>query len=86
MPKTQWENVAREKWAHLRDGAKERKISMEALFELANWESQDPDVPDGDCYKDFETVKLCGTGRFPSTFLASASRPEASGCNPRRPG
>lgn len=42
---------------------------MEDLFELANWKSQDPDVPDGDWYKDFGTFKLCGTGRFPSTFL-----------------
>ena len=31
----------------------------------------DPDVPDGDWYKDFGTFKLCGTGRFPSTFLMS---------------
>jgi hypothetical protein len=44
---------------------------MEDLFELANWKSQDPDVPDGDWYKDFGTFKLCGTGQFPSTFLMS---------------
>jgi len=71
MPKIQWENLPREKWAHLRDRAKERKVSMEDLFELGNWKSQDPDVPDGDWYKDFGTFKLCGTGRFPSTFLMS---------------
>ena len=41
----------------------------EDLFELAEWKMQDPDVPDGDGYKDFETFKLCGTGKFPSTFL-----------------
>jgi hypothetical protein len=35
MPKIQWENLPREKWAHLRDRAKERKVSMEDLFELA---------------------------------------------------
>jgi len=29
----------------------------------------DPDVPEGDWYKDFGTFKLCGTGRYPSTFL-----------------
>ena len=44
---------------------------MEDLFELANWKSQDPDASDGDWYKDFGTFKLCGTGRFPSTFLMS---------------
>jgi hypothetical protein len=27
------------------------------LFELAEWKSQDPDVPDGDWYKDFRNVQ-----------------------------
>ncbi len=49
MPKIQWgENLPREKWAHLRDRAKERQVSMEDLFEVANWKSQDPDVPEDD--------------------------------------
>ena len=52
MPKIQWERLPREKWAHLRDRAKERKISQEDLFELAEWKAQDPEVPDGDWYKD----------------------------------
>ena len=48
MPKIQWENLPREKWAHLRERAKEREISMDDLFELAEWKLRDPDVPDGD--------------------------------------
>jgi hypothetical protein len=70
MPKIQWERLPREKWAHLRDRAKDRQISEKDLFELASWKSQDPDVPDGEWYKDFGTFKLCGSGRYPSTFLA----------------
>ena len=58
-----------QKWAHLRDRAKERRISQEDPLELAEWKAQDPDVPDGDWYKDFGTFKLCGKGRYPSTFL-----------------
>ena len=58
-----------EKWAHLRDCARERRVSEDDLFELAEWKAQDPDVPDGDWYKDFGTFKLCGTGKFPNTFL-----------------
>jgi hypothetical protein len=69
MPKIQWERLPREKWAHLRDRARERRVSQDDLFELAEWKAQDPDVPDGDWYKDFGTFKLCGTGKFPSTFL-----------------
>ena len=69
MPKIQWEGLPREKWAHLRDRARERKISQDDLFELAEWKALDPDVPEGDWFKDFGTFKLCGTGRRPSTFL-----------------
>ena len=69
MPKIQWGHLPRDKWAHLRDRAKERQISQEDLFALAEWKVEDPDVPDGDWYKDFGTFKLCGNGRFPSTFL-----------------
>ena len=71
MPKIQWERLPREKWAHSRERAKERQVSEEDLFELAAWKSQDPDVPDGDWFKDFGTFKLCGKGKFPSTFLTA---------------
>jgi hypothetical protein len=69
MPKIQWEQLPREKWSHLRERAKERKISAAELFALAEWKAEDPDVPEGDWYKDFGSFKLCGTGKFPSTFL-----------------
>jgi hypothetical protein len=68
MPKIQWERLPREEWAHLRDRAKERKISEEDLFELAEWKAQDPDVPDGDWYREFGSFKLCGKGKYPSTL------------------
>ena len=58
-----------QKWAHLRDRAKERRVSHADLLELARWKAQDPDVPDGEWYKDFGTFKLCGNGKLPSTFL-----------------
>jgi hypothetical protein len=69
VPKIQWERLPREKWVHLRDRARERRVSPEDLLELAEWKAEDPDVPDGNWYKDFGTFKLCGTGKFPSTFL-----------------
>ena len=43
--------AVREKWADLRDRAKEQQISEEDLFALAEWNRQDPDVPDGEWYK-----------------------------------
>ena len=59
MPQIQWERLPRAKWAHLRDRAKERQVSLD----------DHPEVPDGDWYKDFGTFKLCGAGRYASTFL-----------------
>lgn len=48
-------------------------ISEEDLFALAEWKAQDPDVPDGEWYKDFGTFKLCGKGKLPSTFSLQPS-------------
>jgi hypothetical protein len=69
MPKLQWERLPRDQWVHLRDRAKERKVSREDLLALADWKAQDPDVPEGEWYKDFGSFKLCGREKFPSTFL-----------------
>ena len=73
MPRIQWERLPKEKWQHLRDRAKERKISEADLFALAEWKVEDPDVPDGDWYKDFGTFKLCGTGKFPNCGLPGSA-------------
>ena len=62
----------------LRDRAKERRISEQDLFDLAEWKAMDPDVPEGDWYKDFGTFKLCGTGRYPSTFLLAGQAARGS--------
>jgi hypothetical protein len=68
MPLIQWESCPGEVGPPSRS-RKRAKISESDLFALAEWKAQNPDVPDGDWYKDFGTFKLCGTGRYPSTFL-----------------
>jgi hypothetical protein len=40
-----------------------------AIADKVERKAQEPDVPDGDWYKDFGTFQLCGSGRYPSTFL-----------------
>jgi hypothetical protein len=54
-------------------------VSEKDLFELAEWKRQDPDVPDGDWYKDFGTFKLCDTGKYPSSSSWPASQRGESG-------
>jgi len=66
MPNIQWEHLPPEKWAHLRDRAKQRMISMDDLFKLAEWKTLDPEVPDG------LGIKISAPSRFagPASFRA----------------
>ena len=69
MPKIEWRDLPTKLREHLFDRAKERGITAEDLFALAEWREHSPDVPEGPWYKDFGSFKLCGEGRFPKTFL-----------------
>jgi hypothetical protein len=42
---------------------------VEDLYQLKLWRESDPEVPEGEWYKDFATFKICGAGKFPKTFL-----------------
>jgi len=81
MPKIQWERLPREKWAHLRDRAKERMISEEDLFELSQWKALDPDVPDGDWVKDFGRSSCAAQADIQVRFYLPDNLREASGCD-----
>ena len=81
MPKIQWEPLPREKWAHLRERAKERHISEVDLFELAEWKAQDPDVPDGDWFKDFGRSSCVAPADFQLHFCWPDTPRAANGCN-----
>jgi hypothetical protein len=80
MPRIRWDALPRQVKAHLRDRAKQRQVSEADLFALSEWIAQDPEVPDGEWYKDFETFKLCGKGDSPSTFRRPGRRLAANGC------
>ena len=70
MPKIEtWDNLPLAVRHHLIERMRDRSIGLEDLNQLRLWVESKPEAPDGDWYKDFGTFKLCGTGRFPSTFL-----------------
>ena len=48
---------------------RDRAIGIGDLNEWRRWIESNPEVPDGDWYKDFGTFKICGTGSFPKAFL-----------------
>jgi hypothetical protein len=39
------------------------------LNQLRLWITSQPEVPEGDWYKDFGSFKICGHGSYPKTFL-----------------
>jgi hypothetical protein len=64
-----WDNLPRAVRQHLLDRMRDRKISIPDMNQLRLWIESNPDVPEGDWYKDFGSFKICGRGAYPKTFL-----------------
>lgn len=75
MPKVRRSHVPRPLLAHLLARIAERSIRAEALESLAAWLDTDPEVPDGDWYKRFSTMTVCGRGALVRTFLTPSQVP-----------
>jgi hypothetical protein len=69
VPKIQWTGLPPDLRDHLFDRLRDRKITVEDLYQLKSWRESEPEAPDGPWFKDFGSFKLCGDGRFPKTFL-----------------
>ncbi len=69
MPRIEWSNLPAAIRDHLMERVRERKISAEDLYALKLWRESDPEAPPGPWFKDFGSFKICGSGRFPKTFL-----------------
>jgi hypothetical protein len=69
MPKIQWTNLPPALRDHLFERLRERKITVEDLYQLKLWRETAPEAPEGLLYKDFGSFKICGNGRYPKTFL-----------------
>ncbi|MGD0774936.1 MAG: hypothetical protein ABSC05_19145 [Candidatus Solibacter sp.] len=57
---------------HLIDRMRDRAIGIADLNHLRLWIGSNPEVPEGDWYKDFGSFKICGNGSLPKTFLLRA--------------
>ena len=69
MPKVQWTDLPAALRDHLFERLRERKISVEDLYQLKLWRESEPGAPEGEWYKDFGSFKICGEGKYPKTFL-----------------
>jgi hypothetical protein len=71
MPKISgWKSLPGNVRQHLVERMRDREISLSDLNQLRLWIESQPDVPEGDWYKDFGSFKICGAGSFPKTFLS----------------
>ena len=70
MPRiAHWDNLPANVRQHLIDRMRDRAISTADLNQLRLWIASQPEVPEGDWYKDFGSFKICGSGSYPKTFL-----------------
>jgi hypothetical protein len=54
---------------HLLDGVQSRKIPASQLERLAKRLDREPEVPDGQWYKRFSAMTVCGEGELIKTLL-----------------
>ena len=69
MPKVRRQNLPPAVFQHLLGRIQSRKIPATRLELLAAWLDTEPDVPDGEWYKRFPGMTVCGEGELIKTFL-----------------
>jgi hypothetical protein len=75
MPKVRRHNLPPALFQHLLDRIQERKIPATQLALLARWLDTEPEVPEGEWYKRFSGVVVCGEGELIKTFLLPGQHP-----------
>lgn len=73
MPRIQWTHLPLALRDHLFDRLRDRKITVEDLYQLKLWRESEPEAPDGLWVKDFGSFKIPARGntRRPSCSEAS---------------
>lgn len=69
MPKVRRQNLPPALFRHLLERIQRRKIPAAQLASLAAWLDAEPDVPEGEWYKRFSGMTVCGEGELIKTFL-----------------
>ena len=69
MPKVRRSRLPDALLQHLLTRARERQISRSAIVAFAAWLDTDPDVPEGEWFKRFPEMTVCGEGELIKTFL-----------------
>ena len=78
MPKIRRYNLPPAVFQHLLDRIQERNIPASQLDLLARWLDSQPEVPEGEWYKAFSGMIVCGEGELIKTFLLPGQNPRGS--------
>ncbi len=76
MPKIRRRNLPPPLFRHLLDRIEERKIPAGQLTLLARWLDTEPEVPEGEWYKGFSGIIVCGESELIKTFLLPGQHPK----------
>lgn len=76
MSKIRRENIPPALFQHLLDRIQSRKIGADQLVLLARWLEGEPEVPEGEWYKRFTGMTVCGDGELIQKFLLSGQHPK----------
>ena len=69
MPQVRRQHVPPALFQHLLDRIQSRKIPATQLELLAKWLDTEPEVPQGQWFKRFTGMTVCGEGELVKTFL-----------------
>ena len=75
MPQVRRQNVPPALFQHLLDRVQSRKIPATQLELLAKWLDGEPEVAEGQWYKKFHGMTVCGEGELIKTFLLPGQAP-----------
>ena len=76
MPRIRRQNVPPALFQHLLDRIQSRKIPASQLELLARWLDGEPEVPEGQWYKQFSAMTVCGEDELIKTFLLPGQAPK----------
>jgi hypothetical protein len=76
VPRVRRHNVPPALFQHLLDRLHSRAIPASQLELLAKWLDSEPEVPEGQWYKRFSGMTVCGEGELIKTFLLSGQSPK----------
>ena len=76
VPKVRRQSLPPALFRHLLERIQSRKIPATRLEWLATWLDTEPDVPEGEWYKRFSAMTVCGEGELIKTFLLPGQAPK----------